>query len=102
MGEEWTHRIEYLPRGGCGRVVDWLHASGKPFLLETTKTEHHVAGGVGWLGREREGGRPLCCHLLEQEGEEREGREQILFACPSDLIRCGREDNKTLFSLLCA
>lgn len=49
-----------------------------------------------------EGERPLCCHLLELKEEEHEGKEQILFACPVDVISCGWEDNKTLFSLLCA
>lgn len=45
--------------------------------------------------------RRLCCHLLEPEDEECEGKEQILFACPVDVIICGWEDNE-MFSLLCA
>lgn len=50
----------------------------------------------------RGAGRLLCCHLLELEEEERESKEQILFVCPTDVISRGWEDNKTLFSLLCA
>lgn len=57
---------------------------------------------IGWASHSGGNKRPLCCHLLELQEEECEGKEQILFACPVDVISCGWEDNKTLFSLLCA
>lgn len=53
-------------------------------------------------GKKKKKKRHLCCHFLELEEEEHEGKEQILFAWPVDVVSWGWEYNKTLFSLLCA
>lgn len=85
MEEEWTHRAEQLPRDACGRDGAWSQGSGSLFCMKP----HRLSITQGKHKTNKHKTKSVYFHLLELGKEEREGREQMLIACPVDVTGCG-------------